>query len=205
MNIKHCLSGLLFSCTVFVICSCQEGRKADQTHFTKVDSLTDTYLNLKDSMLHTWNAMINDDNQKIKAMSNLLHELVVSNPSQRDELKIFQDRLERLVHSRYTQKSMENVDVIEEYDFASNSLVTEMISLAESQTQFAYNTTMQKLVENIRTADQRMATYRQEYDAIAIQFNAFIENNKKWLTEIDPDSFMEKKPLFQMVAEDENQ
>ena len=204
MNIKLCLSGLLFSCTVFAICSCQEEKKADQTRFTKVDSLTDTYLNLKDSMLHTWNAMINDDNQKIKAMHNLLHELIVSNPAQRDELKIYQERLDRLVHSRYTQKSMENVDVIEEYDFASNSLVTELISLAESQTQFAYNTTLQKLVESIRTADQRMATYRQEYDEIAMQFNAFIENNKKWLTEIDPDSFMEKKPLFQMVAEDED-
>src|SRR5688572_29661014 len=203
MNIKLCLSGILFSCTVFAICSCQEGTRTDQTRFTKVDSLTDTYLNLKDSMLHTWNAMINDDNQKIKAMNNLLHELIVSNPGQRNELKIYQDRLDRLVHSRYTQKSMENVDVIEEYDFASNSLVTELISLAESQTQFAYNTTMQKLVENIRTADQRMANYRQEYDEIAVQFNTFIESNKKWLTEIDPDSFMEKKPLFQMVAEDE--
>jgi hypothetical protein len=203
MNVKLCLPGILITCAVLSICSCQEGKKPDQPHFTKVDSLTDTYLTLKDSMLLTWNTMINDDNQKIKAMNNLLHELKVSNPSKKEELDAYQERLDRLVNSRYTQKSMGNADVIEEYDFASNSLVSEIISLAESQTQFAYNTTMQKLVETIRTADQRMANYREEYDRIAMEYNDFIDNNKKWLTEIDPDSFMEKKPLFQMVAEDE--
>jgi hypothetical protein len=154
-------------------------------------------------MLETWNTMITDDNQKIKAMQNLVHELKVSNPALRDELKQYEDRLEQLVNSRYTQKSMGNTDVVEEYDFASNSLVSELISLSESQTQFAYNTTLQKLVENIRIADQRVDNYREEYDQIASQFNQFIDENKKWLEEIDTDSFMEKKPLFQMVAEED--
>lgn len=205
MNVKFYLPGLLLSITLLSVCSCQEGKKPEQTKFTKVDSLTDTYLTLKDSMLHTWNAMINDDNQKIRAMNNLLHELKVSNPSKLDEMNSFQQRLDRLAHSRYTQKSMENVDVIEEYDFASNSLVTELISMAEAQTQFAYNTTLQKLVETIRVADQRTSNYRAEYDRIAMQYNAFIEVNRKWMTEIDPDSFMQKKPLFQMVAEDDQE
>lgn len=203
MNVKFYLPGILISTAVLFMVGCQEGKKPDPTKFTKVDSLTDTYLTLKDSMLHTWNAMINDDNQKIKAMNNLLHELKVSNPSRLDEMNAFQQRLDRLAHSRYTQKSMENADVIEEYDFASNSLVTELISMAEAQTQFGYNTTMQKLVETIRTADQRTSNYRAEYDRIAMQYNAFIEVNRKWMNEIDPDSFMEKKPLFQMVSDDE--
>jgi hypothetical protein len=202
MNARHYFSGILFSCSIFAICSCGDQQKGDQTRFTKADSLTETYLELKDSMLETWNTMITDDNQKIKSMHYLLHELKVSNPGLRDELQQYEDRLERLVLSRYTQKSMENTDVVEEYDFASNSLVSELISLSESQTQFAYNTTLQKLVENIRTADQRVDNYREEYDLIASQFNQFIEENKKWLKEIDHDSFMEKKPLFQMVAEE---
>jgi hypothetical protein len=202
MNARLYFSGILISCSIFTICSCGDHKKEDYTRFTKADSLTETYLELKDSMLETWNTMITDDNQKIKAMQYLLHELKVSNPGSRDELKQYEDRLDRLVHSRYTQKSMGNTDVVEEYDFASNSLVSELISLSESQTQFAYNTTLQKLVENIRTADQRVDNYREEYDRIASQFNQFIEVNKKWLKEIDNDSFMEKKPLFQMVAEE---
>jgi septal ring factor EnvC (AmiA/AmiB activator) len=204
MNAKIYFSGILFSCSLFTICGCGDHGNSDQTQFTKADSLTETYLDLKDSMLETWNTMINDDNQKIKSMHHLLHELKVSNPGLRDQLKSYEEQLERLTLSRYTQKSMENTDVVEEYDFASNSLVTELVSLAESQTQFAYNTTLQKLVEGIRTADQRVDNYRQEYDQIAASFNQFIDENKVWLKEIDQDSSMEKKPLFQMVAE-ENQ
>jgi hypothetical protein len=202
MNATFYFSGIIVSCSMLAICSCGDKPRPESPHFTKADSLTDTYLQLKDSMLQTWNAMINDDNQKIKAMRNMLHELKVSAPSQRDQYKSYEERLDQLLQSRYTQKSMENTHVIEEYDFASNSLVTELISLAESQSQFAYNTTLQKLVETIRMADQRVENYRQEYDRIATSYNRFIDENKSFLKEIDQDTFLEKKPLFQMVAED---
>lgn len=200
MIAKYFQLGIALSLSIAFL-SCSEQKQQDQPHFTKADSLTDTYLDLKDSMLETWNAMINDDNQKLKAMHHLLHELVVSNPGMKDELQAYQERLDQLVNSRYTQKTMENAHIIEEYDFASNSLVTELIALAESQPQFGYNTTLQKLVESIRTADQRIENYRAEYDQIASDYNTFIEENKKFLQEMEGDSF-ERKPLFQMVAED---
>jgi hypothetical protein len=200
MTAKYFQLGIVFSLSLTFL-SCSEQKQQDQPHFTKADSLTDTYLDLKDSMLETWNAMINDDNQKLKAMHHLLHELGVSDPSKKEELQAYQERLDQLVNSRYTQKTMENAHIIEEYDFASNSLVTELIALAEAQPQFAYNTTLQKLVESIRTADQRIENYRSDYDQIASDYNSFIEENKKFLHEMEEDTF-EKKPLFQMVAED---
>ena len=54
-------------------------KKVDIHHttFTKADSVTDIYLSLHDSVLRPWNMMIHDDNQKLKAMRNLLHELQV--------------------------------------------------------------------------------------------------------------------------------
>jgi hypothetical protein len=201
MNFKHYLSGILFSCSFFVICSCDHRPKSDSIKFTRIDSLTDQYLDLKDRMLETWNAMINDDNQKLEAMSNLLHELMVSNPQNRDVLKTFEERLMQLRNSRYTQKTMANTHVVEEYDFASTALVNELISLAESQRQFGYNTTLQKLVETIRSAEQRVQNYRLEYDAIAEEYNAFIDKHRTALKEVDEDSFLEKKPLFQMAEE----
>ncbi|HEY0654275.1 MAG TPA: LemA family protein [Chryseosolibacter sp.] len=200
MIARYCQLGIFFSLFIAFL-SCSEQKPQERPHFTKADSLTDTYLELKDSMLETWNAMINDDNQKLKAMHNLLHELMVSNPGRKEELMAYQERLEQLVHSRYTQKTMQNEHIIEEYDFASNSLVTELIALAESQPQFAYNTTLQKLVESIRTADQRIENYRAEYDQIASEYNDFLDKNQRFLHEMDEDT-LEKKPLFQMVAED---
>jgi hypothetical protein len=204
MNFKHYLSGTLVICVAILLFGCGDNKQQSHPHFTKIDSLTDTYLTLKDSMLHTWNAMINDDNQKIKAMHDLLHELRVSNPARQDEFKALEERLTQLMHARYTQKSMENQDVIEEYDFASNSLVSELISVAESQTQFGYNTTMQKLVETIRTADQRTENYRDQYDKIAQEYNTFVSTNKSHLKDIDPDAMIEEKPLFQTVSDSEN-
>jgi hypothetical protein len=44
--------------------------------------------------------------------------------------------------------------------------------------------------------------YRLEYDRIASEYNAFLDENKMLLQEIDKDTFMEKRPLFQMAAEE---
>jgi hypothetical protein len=201
MNVRHYLPGILLSCSLFVACSCDHKPTADSVKFTRLDSLTEQYLNLKDRMLETWNAMINDDNQKLEAMSNLLHEMIVSNPQNREMLKTFDERLIQLRNSRYTQKTMANTHVVEEYDFASTALVNELISIAEAQRQFAYNTTLQKLVETIRSAEQRVEDYRLEYDTIAEEYNRFIEANRGALKEIDEDTFLEKRPLFQVAEE----
>ena len=52
------------------------------------------------------------------------------------------------------------------------------------------------------SADLGVNNYRYEYDSIATEYNQFIERNKVALKEINEDSFLEKKPLFQMVADD---
>jgi hypothetical protein len=97
---------------------------------------------------------------------------------------------------------MANPDVVEEYDFASNSLVSELISLAESRTEFTYNTTLQKLADDIRSADQRVDSYREEYDIITLHYNRFLDQHNKFLKEIDPNQTFEKKPIFQMVSDE---
>ena len=177
-------------------------RTAQETAFTKQDSVMDFYLAYQDSIVQAWNVMISDDNQKIKAMHSLLHELSVSNPEERQELQHFEERLNALVQMRYDQRSIANKDIVEEYDFASNSLVGELLSKAEAQPEFAYNATLQTLAEEIRLADERVGNYRDDYDAIVEGYNTFLERNKEFLAEIDPDSTLEKKPLFQMVSDE---
>lgn len=171
------------------------------THFTHVDSLTEVYLDLQDSLHTAWNLMINDDNQKIKAMHNLLHELKISAQLDPEKVKSLEHRIEQLKRIRYTPKSMSNPDLVAEYDFASNSLVNELISLSEGHTAYAYNTTMQNLVNQIRKAEESIEHYRSDYDAIVVTYNKFILENKDHMREIDHTSKVEKKPQFQMVSE----
>lgn len=179
---------------------CESKEKAAVHDFTKADSLTETYLALQDTMLQVWNSMIHDDNRKIKAMQHLLHELSVVNTANREELEHLEDRLDRLADMRYNQNSMSDPELVNEYDFASNALITELIALAESQKEFLYNPTLQKLVDSIRAADQRVISYREDYDVIASRFNRFIERNENLLQQIDSEEFR-KKPLFQMASE----
>jgi hypothetical protein len=200
MKSKAFFLGLSVVWNLMVLTGCDH-RPAERNDFTKADSLTETYLALQDTMLEVWNTMIHDDNRKIKAMHSLLHELGVSNPEKRDDLEDYKTRLDELVSMRYDQHSMSDAEIVTQYDFASNSLVTELVSLAEAQTQFPYNTTLQKLVDSIRSADERVMNYRLEYDEVASRFNHFIERNQNQLDDIDLDSFLEKKPLFQMAAE----
>lgn len=200
MNVRS-LFFALSAFTLFVVISGCEKKPVHETKFTKADSLTGTYLAYHDTLLQAWNSMIHDDNRKIKAMGNLLHELSVSTPEKRDELNVLQERLEHLKTMRYDQHTMSDTEVVSEYDFVSNSLVTELISLAESQREFAYNTTIQKLVDSIRAADQRVNIYRGEYDAIASRFNTFLERNLGVLLQVENDSNLAKKPLFQMAGE----
>jgi hypothetical protein len=196
-------SGVLISCLGILSIHCSKpARTTDETAFTKQDSVVDFYLAYQDSILEAWNVMINDDNQKIAAMRNLLHELSVSNPGQREDFADFEQRLNNLATLRYDQRSIANRDVVEEYDFASNSLVSELLSEAESQPEFAYNSTLQTLAEEIRLAEQRVSNYRADYDAIVSGYNRFLEGNKMYLTDVDPDSTLQKKPLFQMVSEE---
>jgi len=201
MKVKLFFLGISIVAYSMVALSSCEKKPVTETEFTKADSLTETYLTLQDTLLEIWNTMIYDDNRKIEAMNLLLHEMSDGNPEIRNELDPLKERLENLKPMRYDQHSMQDPEVVTEYDFASNSLITELISLAESQKEFAHNTTLQKLVDSIRASDQRVNNYREEYDQVASRFNRFVERNKAFLQDIEDDSTLARRPLFQMAAE----
>ncbi|HEY3429985.1 MAG TPA: LemA family protein [Cyclobacteriaceae bacterium] len=201
MSLKKHLAPVFVTGILISLLACHSKKQEGHTAFTRTDSLTDIYLVLQDSMLDTWNMMIKDDNKKIKAMKSLLHELQIGGQYTPAEIEVYEQRVDQLCRIRYTPKTMWNADVVEEYDFASESLVSELIALAEGYTAFSYNTTLQKLVEEIRAADLRVENYRADYDAVAMKYNSFIEENKDLLKEIADNGTLDKKPLFQVASE----
>jgi len=170
----------------------------NKTTFTKIDSLTETYLILQDSLLHAWNVMAWDEKEKTKAMHSLIHLMHQKEEFDNQQLITLEQRLDQLDRIRFTQKSLANNYVIEEYDFASNSLVSEILSLAEADTEFIKNVTAQRLVDKVKTTDQRVDEYRAQYDQAATRYNMFIERNKLYIKEIDKDYTGHKWALFHM-------
>jgi hypothetical protein len=191
-------SAAAIGCCFTIGCTPRQAENAPSA-FTEVDSLTEVYLDLQDSILMTWNLMTNDDNQKIKGLYALLHELRVVGQVDPQQLASLEARVHQLKQIRYTSKTVSNAQLVDEYDFASNSLVAEVISLAESHSSYSYNTTMQLLVEEIRSAEQRIEKYRDTYDGIVVLYNNFLMTHKDHMQDIDPNNTLEKKPLFQLT------
>lgn len=185
---------------VFVQCG-NKSDQVEQTGYTEADSITSVYLMLQDSLHDTWSMMLSDDNEKIKAMKGLVHELRIGTQYTPEELATLEERIDQLSKIRYTPKTMNNTDIVEEYDFASNSLVTELISMAESLPSFSYNTTIQKLVEQIRSADLRVENYRADYDSVALAYNRFIEEHLVSIKEATGSDTVMKKAMFTSQVE----
>jgi hypothetical protein len=194
---KHSALGLLIGS--FALLSC--GRSAtsnERTTFTHIDSLTDTYLSLQDTLLHSWNVLIKDEQEKMNSVDaaiDHLRKLTLPNPSQLTSLGT---RLEQLKQIHLTQKTLSNQYVVEEYDFATNSLISEILSITESNPALLQNKDLINLVDKIKVADQRTSIYRLGYDSIVFQFNAFLEKNKSLLQDID-NSSLEKRPMFSVA------
>jgi uncharacterized membrane protein YheB (UPF0754 family) len=196
------LTVILFGFCGALLTNCGNPTPPVGADFTRADSLTDHYLSLHDSIHRVWNMMIKDDNQKINAMHHLIHELMVSHPDELESLKALEERLNQLMRARYTQKSMSNSHVVNEYDLAANEIAAQLLGTTTTKTEFSYNKTLQKLVEEIRQADVRINLSRFEYDSIATTYNAFIDQNREYLKETDETLSLEKKPLFRMASEE---
>jgi hypothetical protein len=195
---KYSTFGLLVGS--FALLSC--GRSAtsnEKTSFTRIDSLTETYLTLQDTLLHSWNILIKDEQEKMNSVNaalDHLKKLTLPDPSQ---LASLSTRFEQLKQLHLTQKTLSNQYVIEEYDFATNSLISEILSITESNPALLQNKDLINLVDKIKVADQLTSTYRLGYDSIVFQFNTFLEKNKSLLQGIDNGS-LEKRPMFSVAT-----
>ena len=182
----------------FAAFSCST-RQRESEAFSQEDFVTESYLAYQDSMVQSWNMMISDDNEKLASLQSLVDELQkVEHSEDQPSLEKFEQRLRQLHHIRYTQKSMANMDVIEEYDFASTALVREIVSAAELSTTFPENPRLQLLVDQVRMAEERVENYRADYDDLVGHYNSFLDQHRTDLP-INRDS-IRKKPGFQLVS-----
>lgn len=182
--------------------SCTRNRtERVETTFTAADSLTDRFLQLQDSMLYAWNLLVNDDTKKIRAMHALLHQLMTGGHHDQGELIALEQRLNKLSVLSITQESINDATLVEEYDFTTSSLVTELVSLARSHQSFTDDSKLNEMVQDIILIDQRVGANRRYYDAITEDYNRFLEKNAHLATKIGLDAPLAKKPLFEMVSE----
>lgn len=163
-----------------------------------LDSLTNTYLTLHDTLVFTWNSIQRDESQKIEIMNQLISKLEASNGYDKNEIVLLRTRLEQLQRIQFTPRTLANSDVVDEYNFASNNLIAELIALSESNAALLNHPDWQQLIDEIQTIDMRGVLEREMYDSLAWQLNSFIEENLALMPEIAPQSGLEKTHYFNM-------
>jgi len=163
-----------------------------------LDSLTNTYLTLHDTLVFTWNSIQRDESQKREIMNQLISKLEASNGYDKNEIVLLRTRLEQLQRIQFTPRTLANSDVVDEYNFASNNLIAELIALSESNAALLNHPDWQQLIDEIQTIDMRGVLEREMYDSLAWQLNSFIEENLALMPEIAPQSGLEKTHYFNM-------
>lgn len=193
---------VLLSALLIMLGSCGGNRtERVETTFTTADSLTDQFLQFQDSMLYAWNRLVNDDTRKFRAMHELLHQLMANGHYDQGQLIALEQRLNTVSVLPITQESINDATRVEEYDFTTSALVTELISLARSHESFSKDSKLNGMVQEITLIDQRVEANRRYYDAMASGYNRFLEKHKQLAAQIGLTAPLAKKPLFEMVSE----
>jgi len=180
-----------------MLTSCgRHATSSERTTFTQGDSLTETYLVLQDTLLHTWNLVIREEEEKRETMDKVIQHLLKMSAGDRTQLTSLATRFEQLNRLHITPKTLTNHYVVEEHDFAAKSLVSEILSLAESNPGVIGDKGFSKLIDRIKVADQRTSVYRSGYDSIARQFNNFLKTNRLFLLDLEKNGGLEARPTF---------
>lgn len=162
----------------------------ERTHFSRTDSLTDIYLVLQDSLLQSWNRVISYERDRKEALSEMVDQLLNSTIIDQDQKKAYDANLDQIDRIRFTQKSMNDRHVIEEYDRACEDLARQLSALSLASAQ------LQSRLDELETLNFSNAQQRQYYDSIANQYNSFIKMNWSDLKELGNSVQLDQKPLF---------
>jgi hypothetical protein len=165
----------------------------ERTHFSRADSLTEVYLVLQDSLLQSWNRIMRTELDRSAALNSIIDNMQRTTLINDEEWKAYRSTLEQLERIRFTQKSMNDPHVIEEYDKACSELVRQLTVLSIASAQ------MQTAADELASFNESNVYYRRYYDSLAYEFNTFIQVNSVDLS-LDSNLQLEKKPMFWSVS-----
>jgi len=138
--------------------------------------------------------MMVEDDTKLKYLNRLLDEISYTKNYNQMRFDSLKSALTNLKDIRYNESSMVTSEIIDQYDMATSSTVSSIISFAREHPNYEEYPIMQELINDITDIDNRVIYRRVDYDNIAIEFNQFVKDNQ----EIIAKPGIKPKPLFQI-------
>lgn len=178
------LTGAAAVAAIACACSTSNSIHEHTSTFSKADSLTDVYLVLSDSVLQSWNRIVSTEMDKTRTLQEVINDLDAA-ALLTDELReSFQVRMEQIEKIRFTQETVSDPQIVEDYDLAFDALVNDIEKLTKDNGEFKF-------------LQEHSIINRLSYDSLARSFNQFVQKNKSMLKDIDTDNTeLETKPLF---------
>jgi hypothetical protein len=183
------LIGFAAMAVLSIACSTSNSiHEHSSTSFSKADSLTDAYLVLSDSVLHSWNRIVGNEIDKSRALQEIINDLDNASLLSDELRESFQVRMEQLERLRFTQESIKDPNNVQDYDLAFQSIVDDLSKLTKDNAELLFG----KLQEN-------SVLTRVSYDKFAKSFNDFLQENRTFLKDVNANNELDAKPLFVKV------
>lgn len=164
------------------------------------DSLRTVYYSLNDSLMHSWNIMLEDDNKKLSNLQLLLEEIRKSENHDRDTLDSLAHMVQVLKNMRYDSVTVGNSNLIDQYDSTTTSVSDAIIEYTESLPDVDLNPVINVLIDQVVSANNSVLLYRIRYDSFSEDFNRFLEKYKNVMSAIDSSGGpVYKRPMFRLV------
>ena len=160
-----------------------------------IDHLKLTFVEISSELDSAWSTLEHDDNEKLFEMKRLLDEVSYTNVFDAEVHKQLEEQVELLKSIRYDRQSMADSDRIDKYDSATQYVMSKVISFAQDNPQFENYPLMKELINDIMEADHQVLFFRTSYDNAAREYNSFISDNEKIITEVS-DGKLSIQPLF---------
>lgn len=173
-----------------VACACSTSNSIhEHTRFSRADSLTDAYLVLSDSVLQSWNRIVGNEMDKSRTLQELIDDLDNAQILTEEVRESFEVRIDQLEKIRFTQQTIEDHQIVEDYDLALQSIINDIAKLSKSPGASDANVMFNFLQQN-------SLVNRLSYDSLARSFNEFVQKNKATLKDIEMGKELDEKPLF---------
>jgi|GEM_PF-1299454 len=129
-----------------------------------------------------WLAMTASDDRKIANLELLVKECKMVPGIDSSRYTSFESGILNLKTSRYTQESMNTSSNIDDYDFATDTLLRNVKAFVGANPELEKYQVINQLLEEIGQADDSLIIYRQGYDKTLDLYNAFVTKHEKKIT-----------------------
>lgn len=192
---------------VIALNSCNKQPKTEEQTTVVKSTMSADSIKIKtgiitDSLDVAWKKMERNDSTILADIKRLLQEVSYTPKHDIVKLKQLEVKLSALKTKIYTEESMSDSQAIDKYDMASDSLVSDVASLAAATPQIEKYTLITELLNEITAANsaQTVAANRAHYDNWAKEYNKIVVENADELKKMgEPYASMKIKPLFQIA------